>query len=175
MNRRNKFLTLVFSLFPGAGHMYMGYLTQGTQLMLLFLLVCFVVVDFRFMLLGFLIPVIWFYSLFDAYNRYEGTEIEEITTFNIFEWLQLRPKWIGWALIITGSFMVLDRVLFPLLPYQWRDFIQTGIVAVILIWGGITLLMGTKPEITYHPELQIPDQSTFCQGEVIDTDNNEEV
>ena len=36
--KKNKFFTFCFSLFPGAGEMYMGFMKAGVSLMLLFFL-----------------------------------------------------------------------------------------------------------------------------------------
>ena len=66
--KKSSFWTFVFSLFPGAGHMYLGLMKKGASLMLLF---CFVFALSGFFNLTFLmmfLPVIWFYSFFDAMN-----------------------------------------------------------------------------------------------------------
>ena len=36
--KKSSFWTFVFSLFPGAGHMYLGLMKKGASLMLLFCL-----------------------------------------------------------------------------------------------------------------------------------------
>ena len=36
MVKRSKFWTVVFSFLPGAGHMFMGFMKQGTSIMVAF-------------------------------------------------------------------------------------------------------------------------------------------
>ncbi len=33
INKKSKFLTFVFSMLPGAGHMYMGFMNMGVSFM----------------------------------------------------------------------------------------------------------------------------------------------
>lgn len=175
-NRKSKFWTVLLSVVPGAGHMYMGYINQGAQLMLLFFVICSLVAYFRLELLGFVLPVIWFYSVFDAYHLNEGSNVEEISRFNVFSWLQEHPKMLGWLLVFLGAFMLLDRVLLPLISYPWQYYIQSGIVALILIWGGIKLLTGTRIE-AFMPEesgsaQHNPDKASFPVQTVADANDD---
>lgn len=66
---KNKFLTFVFALIPGAGQMYHGLYKKGTSLMLLFWGIIALSLVTYFTAINFLLPVIWFYSFFDAVNR----------------------------------------------------------------------------------------------------------
>lgn len=109
--KKSSFLTTVFSFIPGAGHMYLGYMKRGVSLMVLF---CAAIAMTTFIdLFGFVIPVIWFYSFFDAYN------LKKLCDANLFnqefklqdEWLVL-PKGDGMALhgkesFVIGSILVL--------------------------------------------------------------------
>ena len=47
-HKKNRFWTFLFSLFPGAGEMYMGFMKQGVSLMTLFLLQSFFLLFFQF-------------------------------------------------------------------------------------------------------------------------------
>lgn len=70
MNRRKKsgFLTFCFSLIPGAGEMYLGFMKMGVSLMGLFFAVI-VVGGFLNVASVLLIDVIvWFYSFFHVHN-----------------------------------------------------------------------------------------------------------
>lgn len=70
MNRRKKsgFLTFCFSLIPGAGEMYLGFMKMGVSLMGLFFAVI-VVGGFLNVASVMLIDVIvWFYSFFHVHN-----------------------------------------------------------------------------------------------------------
>ena len=69
----NKFLTVLFSFIPGAGHMYLGLLKRGASFMLAFFACIFAAAAFNFLNLfsyafGFLIPVVWFIAFFDFWR-----------------------------------------------------------------------------------------------------------
>lgn len=146
-----KIIGVALSLIPGAGHMYLGLMRQGAQMMLIFFLAMFLTGSLNLGFLGFIIPVLWFYSVFDVYHlleeEQEGIGADESA---IFTWFDNHPGWIGWSLIILGGLIILERVVAPvvepLLNADIRNYLQTGIVALILIAGGIKLLAGTKNE-----------------------------
>ena len=50
---------------PGIGHLYLGLNRQGLQLMGVFLAVIFLHLPFR----GVIIPIVWFYALFDVLQK----------------------------------------------------------------------------------------------------------
>ena len=62
--KKNKLLTFLWSLIPGAGEMYLGFFKMGTSLMALFLLLLSFSGFLNFYVLSLLSPVVWFYSFF---------------------------------------------------------------------------------------------------------------
>ncbi|MCL2775891.1 MAG: hypothetical protein FWD71_21480 [Oscillospiraceae bacterium] len=76
--KKNRFLTVIFSIIPGCGHMYLGYLKKGLEFMTMFMFFAFLGWFFAgalyygygtsaigvFFLL--FLPIIWFYQMFDA-------------------------------------------------------------------------------------------------------------
>ena len=66
--KKNKFLTFCFSLLPGAGEMYLGFMKQGISLMGIFFLVWALSGMLNLPALLFVQPVIWFYSFFHVHN-----------------------------------------------------------------------------------------------------------
>ena len=99
----------------------------------------------------FVLPLIWFYSFFDALHIVNGNNLEEDKIFSILP--DIKPEWIGWGLILIGILIIIERILYPLIPYQIRNYIQTSIVSLIFIAGGIKLLMkGKKEEIQKEGE-----------------------
>lgn len=66
--KKNGFFTFCFSLLPGAGEMYMGFMKMGVSLMSLFFLTLLmgdmVLNDFMF----FGAIIVWFYSFFHVHN-----------------------------------------------------------------------------------------------------------
>lgn len=57
-----KTLTLALSIVPGAGHMYLGYQSEGLVLMGAFFFSIFFMGWLGISLLLFILPLIWFYS-----------------------------------------------------------------------------------------------------------------
>ena len=66
--QKNKLLTFLWSLIPGAGEMYLGFFKMGTSLMALFLLLLAFSGFLNFYVLSLLSPVVWFYSFFHTNN-----------------------------------------------------------------------------------------------------------
>lgn len=157
LNNR-KIITIALSMIPGAGHMYLGLLKQGAQLMTAFFLVMFITDWLHLSLLGFILPVIWFYSLFDAYHLLEeGDDGLQPDESPMFDWFKNHPAWLGWGLIILGGLVIVQRIVSPvlvtILTAEMRNFIETTVVALILIIGGIVMLVGNK---NHHTEEEKP-------------------
>lgn len=148
-NRR--LLGIAFSVIPGAGHMYLGLLKQGAQLMAAFFLILIAASWLNLTILVFILPVIWFYSLFELYHLLED-EQEGLPAdhSDVFEWFSQHPQWLGWGLIVLGVLVIVQRVLAPALQVwltpELKTYIETSLVALILIAGGIKLLLGNKVE-----------------------------
>ncbi|MEA1961079.1 MAG: hypothetical protein U9N81_07350 [Bacillota bacterium] len=158
MNSKSKAITILFSLIPGAGHMYLGYLKKGTELMTVFFLSTFFIGWLGLNVLGFILPVIWFYSFFDAFHCLEGSSAPDNLSFNGLDWIGDHPQWIGWALIILGVLVAFEEGFASFIPWEWRHYIQIGLVSVILIAGGIKLIVGTKT-------VEVKEESECGNGE----------
>jgi hypothetical protein len=94
----------------------------------------------------FTLPVIWFYSIFDALHRVEEDYSLDQADLQLFSFIKYNPRWIGWGLILLGLFVIFDRIISPLISSSIRNYIQTGIVAFILIGAGVRLLAGNGKE-----------------------------
>lgn len=66
--RKNGFITLCCSVFPGFGQMYQGYMRRGASLALFFWGVIFFAALLNLGVLSLILPVIWAYSFFDTFN-----------------------------------------------------------------------------------------------------------
>ena len=164
--KKSSFLTILFSLFPGAGHMYLGLMKKGASLMLLFCILFAVsgFLDLTFLLV--FLPVIWFYSFFDAINLlhipYEQRiEQEDHFLFDLDgllkkDWrsiLKKRHLLVGIVCIFFGCWTLFHNILGPYL-YQLRevmpwlyhlfDSLPTLLVATAIILLGIYLVIGGK-------------------------------
>jgi TM2 domain-containing membrane protein YozV len=137
-----KTITLALSIVPGAGHMYLGYQEKGLILMGLFFFSIFFMGWLSLSLFLFFIPLIWSYSFFDAMHIIDGnsTNADE---FNLIL-PKIKPEWIGWGLISIGVIVAVERLLFPLISFEMRNYIQTSVVSLIFIAGGIRLLIKNK-------------------------------
>ena len=77
----NSFLTVLFSLIPGAGHMYLGLMKRGASIMAAFFATIAAAAFFNSLglfgyVFGLMIPVVWFVAFFDFW-RYPRMSPEE--------------------------------------------------------------------------------------------------
>ena len=140
-----KTITLALSVIPGAGHMYLGYQKKGLLIMGSFFFSIFFMGWLGISFLLFLLPLIWFYSFFDAMHIVDGTK-EDISDEEI-ELPKIKPEWIGFSLIGIGIIIIVERMLYPLIQYEIRRYIQTSIVSLIFIIGGMAILKNNKKNI----------------------------
>jgi len=154
-----KLITVALSVVPGAGHMYLGLMKQGIQLMSAFFFTAFLMGWLNLSLLLFILPVIWFYGIFDALHRVDDNQeevlLESLTDSGIFGWIGTHPRLVGWGLIVLGCFAIFDRIISPFLSWEIKNYLQTGIVSFILIFSGIKLLIGTKEAVEAEEEEEI--------------------
>lgn len=139
-----KTITMALSIIPGAGHMYLGYQKKGLIIMGAFFFTIFFMGWLNLSLLLFILPLIWFYSFFDALHSFNGMDFENEKISFILP--RIKPEWIGWGLIAIGILIIIERILYPLIPYEIRNYIQTSIVSIIFIAGGIRLLSKNRKE-----------------------------
>lgn len=122
LTRKNKILTMLFGLLPGAGHMFMGFMQMGVSYMLLFFggIAVILFLDNLFYLFGFLgffIPIIWCYAFFDCLNRCYASDEEfwnmkdhflfsefDIPKFHFdFRLGKYARLFMGWILVVSGG------------------------------------------------------------------------
>ena len=166
-HKKNRFWTFLFSLFPGAGEMYMGFMKQGVSLMTLFLGSCVFCAFFQFDAGLFILPIIWFYSFFHVHNLKalsdeEFSQVEDDYLFHMPDQMDLwrtRKKqiFLAWSCIIIGSYalwrVILD-MLQELLPWEVLSHIYSFsylmpqiILSILLIGLGIHLIKGKKEQL----------------------------
>ncbi|OIQ58584.1 hypothetical protein MOTE_17720 [Moorella thermoacetica] len=142
---KSRFWALLFSIIPGAGHMYLGWQQRGLGLMTTFFLALFLMDWLRLSLFFFMLPVIWLYSFFDALQLVSAndTTVPE-SEGTLFPWLVARQRWVGLGLIALGVLIIFEREIVPHLSYQLISTIKTGLIAAIFIGGGVRLVMGSR-------------------------------
>lgn len=163
--KKNGFLTFCFSLIPGAGEMYMGFMKQGLSIMAVFWLLVFFASWFELGPVLFTLPILWCYSFFNVHNI-RGMSDEEFYALEddyLFHMdgdsLTGKLKWkqnnlLAAGLIIVGVAILWDhigRYLSWFIPNEiyWSvvDSVPRLVIAVLLIWGGIYLIRGKKKEL----------------------------
>lgn len=151
--KKSKVIATLLSIFPGAGHLYLGLQRRGLQLMVAFLFAIYILDVLRISLFLFLIPILWFYSFFDALQQASRHGKEELKDVPIIDWLINHQKWIGIGLVVMGGFYLLDNVLMAIIQqlfpninvYYWfQRYFQTTLVSILLIGGGLKLLLGGR-------------------------------
>lgn len=153
--QNKKVIAMVLSIIPGTGHMYLGLQRQGLQLITLFFMSFFLTDWLRVSLFMVIIPIVWFYSLFDVMNKASGTDPQEDDDVLLVSWfkggsplIKNTSKFIAYILISIGGFLLFDRIIMPeidrLIRWNIREYLQTVIVALLFIIGGIKLLAGGK-------------------------------
>lgn len=152
-----KTVAMALAIVPGAGHMFLGYQRKGLIIMGAFFFSVFFMGWLGISLLLFLLPLIWFYSFFDTMHIVDGTK-EEVKDQE-FEFPTIKPEWIGFTLIGIGLVIILERILYPLIDYQIRRYIQTSIVSLIFIVIGIVILMKNKKQHTIVSDKEEVDEN----------------
>lgn len=167
--KKNKFLTFIFSLVPGAGEMYMGFMKQGVTLMGAFFLLLFLASWLNIGPLLFALPVLWCYGFFHVHNlkSLPDEEFYAIEDDYLFHLERVLPKntnldkksknVLAVILIVVGVVVLLNNLrdmIGWLLPSYFMDLywsvmnrIPQLVIAVALIAGGIWLIRGKKKEL----------------------------
>ncbi|WP_318617610.1 hypothetical protein [Sporosarcina sp. YIM B06819] len=160
--RKSKTLATVLSIFPGAGHMYLGLQKRGLQLMAAFLLSIYILDILRLSLFLFLIPIIWFYSFFDALQKVSMHGEEELEDTPVITYFVNHQKWIGIGLLGLGLYYLVVNVIIPLLApivkmnlgidiENWYyNYFQVTVMCILLIGGGLKLMLGSKSRKVGH-------------------------
>ena len=154
--KKSKTIATLLSVFPGAGHLYLGLQRRGIQLMAAFLFSIYILDVLRLGIFLFLIPIIWFYSFFDGLQKASRFEDEPLEDMPIISYLFNHQKWIGIGLVLLGLYYLTTNILLPVLSpmlmnlieidirYWFERYFQTAVVCILLIGGGLKLMMGKK-------------------------------
>lgn len=154
-----KTVTMALSIIPGAGHMYLGQMEKGLIIMGAFFFSVFFMGWLGISFLLFLLPLIWFYSFFDAMYTVDGnTEDVDYKEINL---PAVKPEWVGFGLIGLGVIIILERILYPLINWEIRRYVQTSIVSLVFIILGIFILKKNR-----HVDIE--------ESEIREDENDEE-
>ncbi|OMF65685.1 multi-tm2 domain protein [Paenibacillus sp. FSL R5-0765] len=157
--RRSKVLATLLSAFPGAGHLYLGLQKRGMQLMFLFLASIYILDLLHLSVFLFMIPLIWFYSFFDGLQCSSRYGREPLVDQPIFKDWARHQRLIGFGIAALGLYYLAIRLVIPQLnelfpnafmTYEIRSYLNTVIVSLLLIFGGLKLLFGKKRGTGIH-------------------------
>lgn len=149
----NGFLWFIFSLIPGAGHMYMGLMRRGVMLLGAFLGILALnnLIFAWWDIVGMISVLVYVYAFFDslstkkALERGEFIEDEGINQFSI---QRINLYYVGIIAIVIGVLSLVENNIrfLQIAPYIWEIIygIQRSIVPVLLIIAGVWLMKRSK-------------------------------
>lgn len=169
IRKKGSFFTFIFSLLPGAGQMYQGFMKRGLSLMSIFFANIFLAafLGIEYLLLG--LPIIWFYSFFDALNLHSVPNDEfyamEDDYILLPDFLKVKTKLlqdkyrtiIAIVLIVIGTSIlwnnlfdlfnwIMPEYMYSIVRHFGRTFPQLLVGAAIVAFG-IYLIRGKKKEL----------------------------
>lgn len=166
--KKSKFLTFCFSLLPGAGEMYMGFMRMGLSLMLLFFLSFMIPTALRLDVLSAFALVVWFYGFFHANHLVslsdeEFAKVEDIYLFGLDavaegkDFVKKYRKGVAAVLIVAGVLLLwntLTDLAGRFLPQIVCDAMRIVgnyapriLVAVVVILIGVRMIQGRKEQL----------------------------
>ncbi|NGZ74292.1 multi-tm2 domain protein [Saccharibacillus alkalitolerans] len=147
---KSRTLGLLLSTVPGAGHMYLGLMKRGAQLMILFFGSIYVLDVLGLSLFLFLVPLIWCYAFFDGLQKVGAYGREPLEDKPLLENFAENRGWMGVLMVALGLYYVLKTIVMPFMDlhlptWSWRmhefePYIRNAVVALLLIGGGFKLL-----------------------------------
>lgn len=181
--KKSKFWLGVFSLVPGAGEMYLGFMKMGVSLMLMCGLAIALMAMTGIMALSVIVVTIYIYSFFHANNlgRMDDQafqEMEDCYLFGMDGFLSVRDsvkgrykKIVGGILVLFGLAMLWNALFSVLCDiFGWdnemlreiyrfmRDEFPRVLIGVAVTWGGIWMLRGKKTQSAAYEEVdRIPE------------------
>lgn len=179
--KKNRFLTFCFSLIPGAGEMYMGFMKSGFSLMLVFYLLIVLSMMLSQGVLAALSIIVWFYSFFHANHLAslgdeDFAQVKDEFLFGLDDlpgmkgFVKRYNRWIAYALIFVGICLlwntaanIVSRVLpeeydyIARMMYNIGDFIPSVIFGIAIVILGIKLIAGKEMKAyVYEQKEQLP-------------------
>lgn len=170
--RKNKALAATLSLFPGAGHLYLGLQTRGLQIMAGFLASVYLMDALRLSMFLFLMPLFWFFAFFDVMRQLSSEPQEGLKDQAIITQFAPYQRWIGIALLLIGLYFMGDRVLaeyaanyIPRWYAQYQNIkynLPTALVAFVMIAAGLRMAFGRGFQRNKGLPLRIGNRRNRC-------------
>lgn len=168
-NKKNGFWTFCFSLLPGAGEMYLGFMKMGISLMAIFFALCGLSGILNIGVIMLPAVIIWFYSFFHVHNLAglsdtEFVNIKDEFLFNLEGILsvnngniQKHRKIIATVLIVVGVLLLWNGfadIFYHFIP-EWAIIILRRIrytfpkiiTGAAVIVAGFYMIRGKKQKL----------------------------
>lgn len=155
--KKSKFLTFIFSLLPGAGEMYMGFMKMGVSLMAEFFGIIFLATVTEVSQLLLIDIILWFYAFFhvhsiagasdEEFSRLEDKYLIPLYESNPGRQSKMMRRFCSIVLIVLGAFMLWNmgiKMLGSILYLPGVEYVPKVLVAVGLIVLGIVMIQGKK-------------------------------
>lgn len=189
--KKSKFLTFCFSLLPGAGEMFMGFMNMGLSLMFIFFAAVFLPIFLRMDELALFAFIIWAYGFFHAnhlasLSDEEFDQIEDNSMLNLHFFPEGKKingkqhKWVAAALIAAGILLLWNTftdMAYHILPgfvYNWMrivgNYAPRVLIALVIIYIGIRMISGRKEQLAQQDMVQNAEQ----EKSNVDITNREE-
>lgn len=170
--KKSKGWTFLFSLLPGAGEMYMGFMKQGVSMMGLFFALIAIAACLNIGPILIVLPIVWCYSFFNVHNMRSLSDeefyaLEDDYLFHLDGVLPMEKlskkqnKILAAILIIAGVCIIWNQVVDYICRYIYTwvpqavanmvdDILYSVpqlVIALILIVIGLRLIKGKKVEL----------------------------
>lgn len=199
IKKKNSFLTFIFAFLPGGGQMYMGFMKEGISLLSVFALIIFLGSWLNISPITFVLPVIWFYSFFDAMNKMSLTneqlenledkylfQLDKLPSFNpnLFMkyklYIALLFIFVGLSILWNNTLSVFSAFLPTYITdilYSVSDRVPQLIISFLIICVGIKLITGKKEELKSERDFDVQDNTVHdvIIREIEVNDNTEEI
>lgn len=200
IRKKNKFFTFIFATLFGAGQMYMGFMKQGLSIMTVTvaIIACGSWTGIGMLFLA--LPVLWFYSFFDAINKMTMPEdvfetLEDQYMFlPSYENVQLKAlvtkyeKGIAVFLILVGGSILGGNILDLISRQAYQanftalsDFISSLrwngsriLFSVVIILIGVKMIIGKKKELELEEFENSRKERDLNPGEITAVQENTE-
>ncbi len=184
--QKNKILTFLFSLIPGAGQMYLGFMKRGLSLILYVVAIACVAIVLSMEELLILVPPVWMYAFFDAINLNGSSEEyfesiqDDYITFDVIPGLDsltnfspdTKNIWgkgmvfVGFAFLFYNALNVAGQMAYfaNLNSLGWliNDILHYSprlIISAVLIIMGKSLITGNRKKDEINFRIYVDDHS----------------
>lgn len=166
--KKNKFLTFLFALLPGAAEMYMGFMKMGLTLLSLFFGIVAAASWLGMEFLVFVALIVWIFSFFHAINlaslpdekfaQIEDDYLIHLNSIGVKTSDRKIRRVVAAVLIFIGMVLCYNAVcgiIYCIYPENWISYMlqiintqaTQAICGIVVIVVGISMIRGKKREL----------------------------